>query len=206
MQSAALAPAGSSIFRLHVGCTVCLPPPLSASHAVTWLPHRPVFHKRSHGRTIALRLLRFSSNCSHSWFRRTFVVTFFVETSHADVYPELLQDAVSLSPSLSLSLCLIACKGDRDLAILLNRDTFQPNAAVFAFHEYSSSKDTWGMAVLVVRGALPLISGTSPRSLFALSTSIMLWPRNAMAPLACSDGHTHTWLSTKLISLGVTST
>ena len=44
VQSAALAPAGSSIFRLHAGCTVRLPLPLSPSHPVTWRPHRPVFH------------------------------------------------------------------------------------------------------------------------------------------------------------------
>ena len=34
--------------------------------------------------------------------------------------------------------------GDTDLAIVLNRDTFEPNDAVFAFHEASISKDTWG--------------------------------------------------------------
>ena len=49
--------------------------------------------QRSHGHSIALRFLRFPSNCSHSWFRRTFVVTFCVRAPHADVYPELLQDA-----------------------------------------------------------------------------------------------------------------
>ena len=46
----------------------------------------------------------------------------------------------------------IAYTGDTDLATLLNRDTFEPNAAVFAFHEASTSKDTWGMVVLVLRG------------------------------------------------------
>ena len=47
---------------------------------------------RSHGHSIALRFLRFSSNCSHPWFRRTFVVTLCMQASHADVCPELLQD------------------------------------------------------------------------------------------------------------------
>ena len=42
-----------------------------------------------------------------------------------------------------------AYTGDTDLAILLNRDTFEPNPAVYASQEASSSKDTWGM---VVRG------------------------------------------------------
>ena len=53
VQSAALAPAGSAIFRQHAGRTVRLPPPLSPSPAVTWRPHRPVFHP---------------SNCSHPGF------------------------------------------------------------------------------------------------------------------------------------------
>ena len=48
--------------------------------------------QRSHGRTKTLRFLRFSSICSHSWFRRTFVVTFCMRASRADVYPEFLQD------------------------------------------------------------------------------------------------------------------
>ena len=48
--------------------------------------------QRSHGHSMALRFLRFPSNCSHSWFRRAFVVTFCMRTSPADVYPELLQD------------------------------------------------------------------------------------------------------------------
>ena len=93
VRSAALAPAGSSIVQQHAGCTVRLPPPLPPNHAATWCPHRPVFHKvsKTSDRTAvpwALRLLRFPSNCSHTWFQRTFVVTFCVRASHADVYPE----------------------------------------------------------------------------------------------------------------------
>ena len=49
--------------------------------------------QRSHGRAISLRFLRFSQLLLPPWFRRTFVVTFCVRASHADVYPELLQDA-----------------------------------------------------------------------------------------------------------------
>ena len=37
--------------------------------------------------------------------------------------------------------------GNSDLAILLNRDTFEPNPAVHAFQEASTSKDTRGMVV-----------------------------------------------------------
>ena len=65
---------------------------------------------------------------------------------------------------LQVSDQFIAYTGDTDLAILLNRATFEPNSAVFAFHEASTSKDTWSMAALVVRGLLrrPSLSGTSP--------------------------------------------
>ena len=63
---------------------------------------------------------------------------------------------------LHVSDRFIAYTGDTDLAFLLDRDTFEPNAAVFAFHEASTSKDTWGMVVLVVRGRLrrPFLPGT----------------------------------------------
>ena len=39
---------------------------------------------------------------------------------------------------------LIAYTGNTDLAILLNKDTFEPDPAVFAFNEDSTSKGTWG--------------------------------------------------------------
>ena len=55
-----------------------------------------------------------------------------------------------------------AYTGHTDLAILLNKDTFEPNPAVFAFNEASTSEDTWGMVLLTVRGLLrrPSLSGT----------------------------------------------
>ena len=67
----------------------------SRSNLVPSPPSLPQVSKTSDrtGRTMALRLLRFPSNCSHTWFQRTFVVTFCVRASHADVCPELLQDA-----------------------------------------------------------------------------------------------------------------
>ena len=61
--------------------------------ALTAQSSKSLEDQSSHGRTTALRLLRFPSNCSHSWFRRTFVATFCMRASHADVNPELLQDA-----------------------------------------------------------------------------------------------------------------
>ena len=56
----------------------------------------------------------------------------------------------------------IAYTGNTDLAILLNRDTFEPDPMVFAFKEDSTSKGTWGMVLLIVRGLLrrPSLSGT----------------------------------------------
>ena len=45
VQSAALAPVWSSIFRQHAGCNDHSPLPLKPSHAETWCPHRPVFHE-----------------------------------------------------------------------------------------------------------------------------------------------------------------
>ena len=56
----------------------------------------------------------------------------------------------------------MAYTGNTDLAILLNKDTFEPDPMVFAFKEDSTSKGTWGMVVLIVRGLLrrPSLSGT----------------------------------------------
>ena len=88
VQSAALAPAGFSSVRQREGCTVHSPPPWSPNHAATWCPRRQssisLEDQHSHGHSITLRFLRFPSICSHSW-RRTFVETFCMRTSHADV-------------------------------------------------------------------------------------------------------------------------
>ena len=56
----------------------------------------------------------------------------------------------------------IAYTGNTDLAILLNKDTFEPNPAVYAFNEASTSKDTWSMVLLIVRDLMrdPSLSGT----------------------------------------------
>ena len=37
------------------------------------------------------------------------------------------------------------CTGDTDLAILLNKDTFEPDPMVLAYKVDSTSKGTWGM-------------------------------------------------------------
>ena len=49
-----------------------------------------------------------------------------------------------------------------DLAILLNKDTFEPDPTVLTFKADSTSKSTWGMVLLIVRALLrrPSLSGT----------------------------------------------
>ena len=71
-----------------------------------------------------------------------------------------------------------------DLAILINKDTFEPGAAVFPITEPATSKDTRGLAALVVRGMLR-------QSHFAQSISTTKSPRNVMQPdPSCSHGAT----------------
>ena len=74
----------------------------------------------------------------------------------------------------------IAYTGNRDLAILLNKDTFEPDPMVFAFKEDSTSKGTWCMVLLIVRAPIAtLLHFPGHRRLhFALYTSTMSWPRN----------------------------
>ena len=56
----------------------------------------------------------------------------------------------------------IAYTDNTDLAILLNKDTFEPDPVVLAFKEDSTSKGTWDMVLLIVRGLLrrPSLSGS----------------------------------------------
>ena len=72
----------------------------------------------------------------------------------------ILQEASDHAPHITDQF--IAYTGNTDLAILLNKDTFEPDPAVFACNEASTSKDTWGMVLLIVRGLLrrPSLSST----------------------------------------------
>ena len=45
-----------------------------------------------------------------------------------------------------------------DLAILLNKDTFEPAPTVFTFKADSTRKNTWGMVLLIVRSLLRRLS------------------------------------------------
>ena len=49
-----------------------------------------------------------------------------------------------------------------DLAILLNKDTFEPDPFVLSFKVDSTSKNTWGMVLLIVRALFrrPALSGS----------------------------------------------
>ena len=72
----------------------------------------------------------------------------------------ILQEASDHAPLITDQFT--AYTGNTGLAILLNKETFDPNPAVHAFQEASSSKDTWSMVLLVVRGLWrrPSLSGT----------------------------------------------
>ena len=72
----------------------------------------------------------------------------------------ILQEASDHVPHISDQF--MACTGNTDLAILLNKDTFEPEPTVLTFKADSTSKGTWGMVLLIVRGLLrrPSLSGS----------------------------------------------
>ena len=67
-------------------------------------------------------------------------------------YAVILQEASDHVPHITDQF--IAYTGNTDFAILVNKDTFEPNPAVFVFYEASTSKDTRVMVLLIVRGFL----------------------------------------------------
>ena len=72
----------------------------------------------------------------------------------------ILQEASDHVPHISD--LLMAFTDNTDLAILLNKDTFEPDPKVNSFKADSPSKGTWGMILLIVRGFLkrPCITGS----------------------------------------------
>ena len=66
----------------------------------------------------------------------------------------------------------IAYTGNTDLAILLNKDTFEPDPKVLTFKVDSTSKSTCCMVLLIVRGLLKprSLSGWFTDCYFLLST------------------------------------
>ena len=72
----------------------------------------------------------------------------------------ILQEACDHVPHISDQF--MAFTGNTDLAILLNKDTFEPDPIVNTFKADSSSKGTWSMILLIVRGLLrrPSLTGS----------------------------------------------
>ena len=72
----------------------------------------------------------------------------------------ILQEASDHVPHISDQF--MAFTDNTDLAILLNKDTFEPDPKVNSFKADSSSIGTWGMILLIVRGFLrrPSITGS----------------------------------------------
>ena len=72
----------------------------------------------------------------------------------------ILQEASDHVPHISDQF--MAFTGDTDLAILLNKDTFEPDPTVLKFKVDSTGKDTWGTILLIVRGLLrrPSLTGS----------------------------------------------
>ena len=64
----------------------------------------------------------------------------------------ILQEASDHVPHVTDQF--MAYTGNTDLAVFLNKDTFEPDPMVLAFKEDSKSKSTWGMVSLLVRGLL----------------------------------------------------
>ena len=86
--------------------------------------------------------------------------TQIVAATCGKLHAVILQEASDHVPQLTDQF--IAHTGNTDLAILLNKDTFEPDPMALAFREDSTSKSTWGMVLLIVRGLLrrPSVSGT----------------------------------------------
>ena len=72
----------------------------------------------------------------------------------------ILQEASDHVPHISAYF--LAYTDNTDLAILLNKDTFEPDPFITSFEVDSTSKNTWGMVLLIVRAMLrrPSLSGS----------------------------------------------
>ena len=72
----------------------------------------------------------------------------------------ILQEASDHVPHTSDHF--MAHTGNTDFAILLNKDTFEPDPIVLTFKVDSTSKGTWGTILLIVRGLLrgPSLTGS----------------------------------------------
>ena len=64
----------------------------------------------------------------------------------------IIQEASDHVPRISDQF--IACIGNTDFAIFLNKDTFELDPMVLAYKEDTTSKSTWSMVLFIVRGLL----------------------------------------------------
>ena len=78
--------------------------------------------------------------------------TSIVSAACGKYHAVILQEASDHVPHISDQF--MAFTGNTDLAILLNKDTFEPDPIVLTFKADSTSKGTWGMVLLIVRGLL----------------------------------------------------
>ena len=128
-----------------------------------------------------------------------------IQVQPARITAVILQEASDRAPPVSDQF--VAYIGGTDLAMLLNKNTFEPDAAVTVITEASASKDTWCMVALVVRGLLrrPSLSGT-PTVTFCSVHVTMSWPRSASPQRLFFAVSTPTWCNTTSTSSVVTST
>ena len=86
--------------------------------------------------------------------------TDIVSAACGEFHAGILQEASDLVPYVSDQF--LVCARNTDLAILLNKDTFESDPIVLTYKEDSASKGTWDMVLLIVRGLLrrPSLSGT----------------------------------------------
>ena len=111
----------------------------------------------------------------HMLERPTFFLFWYVPTRPASASESRATFGFIVSPDSSdilLPVCVCVCvcvsdqfmayTGNTDLAILLNKDTFEPDPIVLTFKVDSTSKGTWSMVLLIVRGLLkrPSLSGS----------------------------------------------
>ena len=99
--------------------------------------------------------------------------TNIVSAASGKFHEVILQKASDHVPHISEQFYV--CTGNTDLAILLNRDTFEPDPINLTYKVDSTSKGAWGMVLLIVRGLLRRPSFT------------MSWLRNVMHLLSCSS-------------------
>ena len=96
----------------------------------------------------------------------------------------ILQEASDHVPHISDQF--LVSTGNTDLAILLIKDTFEPDPTVLTYKVDSTSKGTWGIVLLIVRGLLRV----HRLLLSAQYTFTMSWPRSVMHLRSSSSAFT----------------